>query len=210
GATAYASGEKTNNRALGVDKEGKPLPNLPDILAEYGFSSGIVTTDQLTGATPAAFYAHHPERDDSEDIAAYLPQSKLDLFVGGGGASFASQSENLKNAGFTLLESLESTDADRVGYFAAEGSLSKKLDGRGDYLFKSTSFALDFFDGKKAPFFLMVEAAYIDSGGHSNSTSTIVSEMLDFDQVIGKVIDYVDANPNTLLIITADHETGGV
>src|SRR5690606_11511885 len=123
---------------------------------------------------------------------------------------FASQSENFKNAGFTLLESFESTDAERVGYFAAQGSLPQKLDGRDDYLLDATTFALDFFDEKVAPFFLMVEAASIDSGGHSNSTSTIVSEMLDFDQVIGKVIAYVDANPDTLLIITADHETGGV
>lgn len=210
GATAYATGEKTNNRAIGVDTEEKWLNNLPDILHEYGFSSGIITTDQLTGATPASFYAHHPERDDSDQIAAYLSKSKLDLFIGGGGDSFASQVENLENAGFELVKSLEQTDADRVGFFAAAVSLPKKLDGRGDYLLNSTTFALDFFDQKKSPFFLMVEAANIDSGGHSNSTSMIVSEMLDFDEVIGKVIQYVDANPNTVLIITADHETGGV
>lgn len=210
GATAYATGEKTNNRAIGVDTEEKWLSNLPDILYEYGFSSGIITTDQLTGATPASFYAHHPERDDSDQIAAYLPTSKLDLFIGGGRDSFEAQLENLKSAGFTLVESLEQTEAGRVGYFAAKGSLPKKLDGRGDYLLNSTAFALEFFDQKGAPFFLMVEAANIDSGGHSNSTSTIVSEMLDFDEVIGKVIQYVDTNPNTLLIITADHETGGV
>ncbi|REG82734.1 alkaline phosphatase [Algoriphagus antarcticus] len=210
GATAYATGEKTNNRAIGVDSEGNSLNNLPDILDEYGFSSGVITTDQLTGATPASFYAHHPERDNSDQIAAYLPKSKLDLFIGGGGDSFASQAENLENAGFNLVEKLEPTDADRIGYFAARGSLPKKLDGRGDYLLNSTTFALDFFEQKKSPFFLMVEAANIDSGGHANSTSTIVSEMLDFDEVIGKVLQYVDAHPNTLLIITADHETGGV
>jgi len=210
GATAYATGEKTNNRALGVDTEGKPVPNLPDILDEYGFSSGIITTDQLTGATPASFYAHHAERDDSDQIAAYLPKSKLDLFIGGGGDTFASQLENLENAGFKLLENLEHTDAERLGYFAAKGSLPKKLDGRGDYLLKSTAFALEFFNQQHAPFFLMIEAANIDSGGHANSTSTIVSEMLDFDEVIGKVIEFVDANPTTLLLITADHETGGV
>ncbi|MEB2784449.1 alkaline phosphatase [Algoriphagus persicinus] len=210
GATAFATGKKTNNRALGVDSNGGSLPNLPDILYEYGFSSGIITTDQLTGATPAAFYAHHAERDDSDEIAAFLAKSKLDLFIGGGGDSFDSQKENLKNAGFNLIESLEQTGADRVGHFAAKGSLSKKLDGRGDYLLKSTAFSLEFFDQKSRPFFLMVEASNIDSGGHSNSTSMIVSEMLDFDEVIGKVIQYVDANPNTLLLITADHETGGV
>ncbi|SFB27329.1 alkaline phosphatase [Algoriphagus aquimarinus] len=210
GATAYATGEKTNNRALGVDSKGNSLPNLPDLLHGYGFSSGIITTDQLTGATPASFYAHHPERDDSDQIAAYLSTSKLDLFIGGGGDSFQSQLANLESAGFTLVESLGQPEEDRVGYFAAKGSLPKKLDGRGDYLLQSTAYALEFFDHKNAPFFLMVEAANIDSGGHANSTSTIVSEMLDFDEVIGKLIQYVDANPNTLLIITADHETGGV
>src|SRR5690606_32284329 len=76
GATAFATGEKANNRALGVDPAGRPLRNLPNLLDELGFSSGIVTTDQLTGATPAAFYAHHPERDDSDEIAAYLPKSR--------------------------------------------------------------------------------------------------------------------------------------
>ncbi|WP_192350994.1 alkaline phosphatase [Algoriphagus sp. Y33] len=209
GATAFATGEKTNNRALGVDPKGRTLRNLPDILDEYGFSSGIITTDQLTGATPAAFYAHHPERDDSDQIAAYLPKSKLDLFIGGGEANFITQKENLKSAGFTVKDSLHHTEADRIGYFAASKSLPKKLDGRGDYLLKSTAFALEFFDRKSLPFFLMIEAANIDSGGHSNSTSMIVSEMLDFDEVIGSVIQYVDANPNTLLIVTADHETGG-
>ena len=210
GATAYATGEKTNNRALGVDPEGKPLENLPDILDSYGFSSGIITTDQLTGATPAAFYAHHPERDDSDQIAAYLAKSKLDLFIGGGKSNFEPEMENLKNAGFALVESLESLAGDRVGFFAAAGSLPKMLDGRGDYLLQSTKAALGFFERKEMPFFLMVEAANIDSGGHSNSTSMIVSEMLDFDQVIGEVIRFADEYPGTLVLITADHETGGV
>ncbi|RAI84395.1 alkaline phosphatase [Algoriphagus yeomjeoni] len=210
GATAYATGEKTNNRALGVDPSGKELANLPDILDSYGFSSGIITTDQLTGATPASFYAHYPERDDSDHIAAYLSKSKLDLFVGGGKSRFEKEMVNLRNAEFTLVESLEDLKGERVGYFAAEYSLPKVLDGRGDYLLKSTNAALKFFEKKKSPFFLMVEAANIDSGGHSNSTSMIVSEMLDFDQVIGEVIRFADENPGTLVLITADHETGGV
>ncbi|WP_425637835.1 alkaline phosphatase [Algoriphagus yeomjeoni] len=210
GATAYATGEKTNNRAIGVDPEGKRLESLPDLLTEYGFSSGIITTDQLTGATPASFFAHYPERDDSDHIAAYLAKSKLDLFIGGGKSRFEKEMVNLRNSEFTLVESLENLGGNRVGYFASENSLKKVLDGRGDYLLKSTNAALKFFEQKKRPFFLMVEAANIDSGGHSNSTSMIVSEMLDFDQVIGEVIRFADSHPGTLVLITADHETGGV
>ncbi|MBN3520261.1 alkaline phosphatase [Algoriphagus lutimaris] len=210
GATAYATGQKTNNRALGVSPDGEVLGNLPDILEGYGFNSGIITTDQLTGATPASFYAHHPERDDSDQIASYLAKSKLDLFIGGGRETFSSQINHLNQAGFTIIEDFSSVDLERAGYFVATGSLPKMLEGRGDYLIKSAGFAFDFFEEKQAPFFLMIEAANIDSGGHSNSTSTIISEMLDFDRTIGKALQFADEHPGTLVIITADHETGGV
>jgi alkaline phosphatase len=217
GATAYATGQKANNRALGVNPAGDSIPNLPEILDRYGFQSGIVTTDQLTGATPAAFFAHYHERDGSDEIAAFLPKSKLDLFVGGGKRDFTRFGKDrvgdLEQAGFTLVSSLDGlsgAQSARVGYFASEGSLPKMESGRGDFLTRSASVAVEFLGDKKAPFFLMIESAMIDSGGHSNSTSMIVTEMLDFDQAIGAMVRYVDANPNTLLLITADHETGGV
>lgn len=210
GATAFATGSKTNNRAIGVDPSGKTLSNLPELLSSDGFKSGIITTDQLTGATPAAFYAHHSERDDSDQIASFLSKSALDLVIGGGAKVFQSEKENLINAGFTLIEGLDKIEGDRLGYFVSDGSLAKKLEGRGDFLLESTRFALEFFQRKGNPFFLMIESAFIDSGGHSNSTSTIVSEMLDFDELIGEVIQFADKNPGTLVLITADHETGGV
>ncbi|MEN2281433.1 alkaline phosphatase [Algoriphagus sp. SE2] len=210
GATAYATGNKTNNRALGVDPSGLPLENLPDLIDAYGFYSGIITTDQITGATPAAFYAHHSERDDTEEIAVFLPNSKLDLFIGGGKSNFESQLENLKKGGFTLVDELNDFSPSKIGFFAFEGALPKVLEGRGDYLKVSTEFALEFLEKKGKPFFLMVEAANIDSGGHTNNSGMVISEMLDFDQVIGKVIQYADQHPGTLVIITADHETGGI
>lgn len=213
GGTAFATGKKANNRALGVAPDGSALPNLPEILAEYQFSSGIITTDQLTGATPAAFYAHHPERDDSDQIAAYLPNSKLDLFIGGGEKAFVSQVPNLKASGFELLDQLDQvgiSKAGRVGYFSAPGSVPSIEKGRGDLLSKSALGAVTYLQSKNQPIFLMIESSLIDSGGHSNSTSTIVNEMLDFDLVIGEMMKFADENPGTLLIITADHETGGV
>ncbi|WP_439475502.1 alkaline phosphatase [Algoriphagus formosus] len=210
GATALATGSKTNNRAIGVDSLGRHLKNLPDILDSLGFLNGIITTDQLTGATPASFYAHHSERDDTKEIAAYLSTSNIDLFVGGGEVHFESEKENLSKAGYNLTRSLDSFGGEKVGYFVAPTSLEKKQEGRGDYLLRSTEAALSFFEKKDKPFFLMIESAMIDSGGHSNSSSTIVSEMLDFDQVIGRLVQFADTNPGTLVLITADHETGGV
>lgn len=213
GATAFATGQKANNRALGLNPAGDSLANLPEILDLYGFSSGIITTDQMTGATPSAFYAHHSERDDSEEIAVWLPKSKLDLFIGGGREDFSGKLDELTASGFTLLNSqdqVSNSGAARIGYFASEGSLPTIQNGRGDFLSKSATQATQFFLDKKAPFFLVIESGMIDSGGHANNTSMIVTEMLDFDQAIGEMIHFADQNPGTLLIITADHETGGV
>lgn len=210
GATAYATGEKTNNRALGVDPEGKRIENLPDILHDFDFKSGIISTDDLTGATPASFYAHHPERGDSDEIASYLAESKLDLFIGGGSDVFDSQIELLENSGVELIDGFRNTDSERVGFFAAAGSLPSHLEGREDFLAKSTKYGLEFLGKNDSNFFLMIEAAMIDWGGHENNSGKVISEMLDFDQVIGDVIKYADEHPGTLVLITADHETGGI
>jgi alkaline phosphatase len=217
GATAYSSGKKTNNRAIGVDPMGDSLANLPEVLESYGFVSGIVTTDQVTGATPAAFFAHHPERDDSDQLAAWLPKSKLSLFVGAGKSNFTrfgtDRIQELKSAGFELVSSLEElggNTSSRVGYFSAEGSQVSMLQGRGDFLRQSALQSLRFLTQKNAPIFLMLESAMIDSGGHSNHSALVVEEMLDFDQTIGELVRYVDEHPGTLLIVTADHETGGI
>lgn len=217
GATAYATGTKTNNRALGVGPKGEILENIPGIISKLGFNSGIITTDQMTGATPAAFYAHHPERDDIHRIAGFLPKSSLNLFIGGGRRDFTQfgtdRIQELSNSGFEMMTSLAeigTTKAQKAGYFAAASGMPSIQKGRGGFLLKSTQEAIRFFESKDNPFFLMIEAAMIDSGGHANSSSTIISELLDFDEVIGWMVEYVDHNPNTLLLITADHETSGL
>lgn len=213
GATAFATGKKANNRALGINPQGDSIANLPEILSINGFSSGIITTDQMTGATPSAFYAHHDERDDSAEIAAWLPKSKLDLFIGGGGSTFSGKLDELEKSGFTMIKNLDelsNSGIKRVGYFASESSLPSIQEGRDDYLSRNSTLSTQFFLNKKSPFFLMIESGMIDSGGHGNNTSMIVTEMLDFDQAIGEMIRFADQNPGTLLIITADHETGGV
>ncbi len=202
---------------MGLNPDGDSLANLTEILDLHGFRSGIITTDQLTGATPGAFFAHHSERDDSDQIAAFLPKSKLDLFIGGGKRDFTRFSvdrvDELEKAGFTLIKSLDEilgSGVDRIGYFASEGSIPSMENSRGEYLLKSAGLATQFLRKNDSPFFLMIESGMIDSGGHANNTSMIVTEMQDFDQVIGEMIRFADQNLGTLVIITADHETGGV
>lgn len=213
GATAYSTGEKTNNRHIGVGSQGEKLKNLSELLAPKGVSSGVVTTDQLTGATPASFYAHHHERDDSNALASFLAKSDLDIFIAGGKRDFEGNMTDLKQNGFQLVDQLQDVSkasSERVGFFAGEGSLPSIEEGRGDFLKEASTQALKFLSEKNHPFFLMIESAMIDSGGHRNSASMLVSELLDFDKAIGEVVKWVDEHPGTLLVVTADHETGGV
>lgn len=211
GATAMATGQKANNRALGLNASGDSIPNLPYFLSQKGFKTGLVTNDELTGATPAAFYAHHPERDEAGEIAGYLPASALNLVIGGGGKYF--EKEKLSQAGFTLvsdLQELGEVKEPRVAHFASEGGMPSMEAGRGNFLSQAFLQASSYLGKGKSPFFLMLEAAKIDSGGHSNAPSTIVTELLDFDRVLAEAIRYADTHPGTLVLVTADHETGGV
>lgn len=213
GATAYATGKKANNRALGISPSGDTLINLPSILKTKGFRNGVITTDELTGATPAAFFAHHAERDDAGIIASFLAKSSLDLAIGGGKKQFEAHRSALTQAGFSQVSSLDAlaqTASSKVVYFTAEGSPASMESGRGDQLRSGALQALSFLGKQGGPVFLMIEGAKIDSGGHANSSSTIVTELLDFDQAVGEMIRYADQHPGTLVLITADHETGGV
>jgi alkaline phosphatase len=213
GATAYATGKKANNRALGIGPAGDTLINLPTILREKGFRSGVITTDELTGATPAAFFAHHSERDDSGTIASFLSRSAVDLAIGGGKRHFYPYLSDLTQAGFEQVNSLDAlakSNSSKLIYFLGEGSPASIESGRGPILSKASLEAVTYLAKGNSPVFLMIESAKIDSGGHSNSSSTIVTEMLDFDLTIGEMIRYADQHPGTLVLITADHETGGV
>ncbi|MCC5936178.1 MAG: alkaline phosphatase [Lunatimonas sp.] len=215
--TAIATGQKVKNRSVGALPDGSPAQNLPEYLQQYRFQTGIVTTDNLTGATPGAFYAHRTERDLIQEIASDLSKSPLNLFIGGGKNDFIrygnSELENLEQAGFQLVHSLnELADytGERVGYFASNHSLPKVAQGRKGFLKNALSASLSHFSQKDAPFFLMVEGAYIDSGGHANHAETVVEEGIDFDEAVAEALRFADENGETLVIVTADHETGGI
>ncbi|MFC4219211.1 alkaline phosphatase [Flagellimonas marina] len=205
GATAMATGFKTNNRAIGVDSNGKALTNLVDITSDYGFNTAIVTTDAIYGATPSSFYAHRVERDDTEGLVEDLKQSKLDFFISGG----QNQERSIKTA-FTT-QSMESFDSFQqpTAIYLGENKVPSVQNGRKDAFPNAVKRALEVLSTNENPFFLMVEAAQIDNGGHSNSTSGIVEEMLYFDQAIAEALQFADAHGNTLVVITADHETSG-
>lgn len=207
--TALATGVKTNNRAIGVDSSDQPIENIMEVLNKRGFNTGCITTDVIIGATPATFYAHQKDRGMDTEIANDLLNSKLNLFVGGGRTDFKN---GFSKTDFTILNSIDEiskSKKEKVGYFLSENSVPGVLKGRGTLLSEATKNGLDFFESKNKPFFLMVEGAQIDNNGHANNVGGIVSEGIDFDRAITEAIKFADKTPNTLVIITADHETAG-
>lgn len=223
GATAFACGIKTYNGAIGVDPSKKAVPNIVEQVSAMGMETGLVVTSTITHATPAAFYAHQPRRDMYEAIAADLAASEIDFFVGGGTTDFVGRQdgrnliEEMRNNGFFLTDSA-TVSFDKVqipfdkkfGYFSSPNAPVKASEGR-DYLPLATQKAIQYLkrNGGKKGFFLMVEGSQIDWGGHANDSDYIVSEMLDFDKAVGAALDFAEEDGNTLVIITADHETGG-
>jgi alkaline phosphatase len=207
--TALATGIKTHNRAIGVDSSDKPIDNIMEILNSRGFNTGCITTDVIIGATPATFYAHQKDRSMDAEIANDLLNSKLNLFMGGGKNDFAA---GFSKTDFSILNSIDEvakSKKEKVGCFFSDNSVPGVLKGRGTLLSEATKSGLDFLSAKNKPFFLMVEGAQIDNNGHANNVGGIVSEGIDFDQAITEAIKFADKTANTLVIITADHETSG-
>ena len=201
-ATAIASGQKTNNRAIGTDSLGNPLESVVEHLGQKGFATGIVTNDDLTGATPAAFYAHQMDRGQTEEIEKDLKQSRLNLYIGGKNSLLP---QELTSAGIDILDQfaeLERTSSDRAAFFWKNSDTI--------HLPEVTKKALAFMTKKSRPFFLMIEGAHIDSYGHANEMKGVVQEVLEFDRAVAQAIKFVDQQKSTLLLVTADHETGGL
>ncbi|MCH7401161.1 alkaline phosphatase [Belliella kenyensis] len=216
GGTALATGKKANNRAIGQYNQ-FPKSNLTTALARMNFSNGIISTDNVTGATPAAFYAFQKERDNINGIGLDLSRSEIDLFIAGGKNDFLRYGngalDSLLKSGFQLASSIHdisNSKESRLGYFASNHGLPSVLKGRKGFLAQATKQALTYLNSKEQPFFLMIEGAQIDTGGHQNDAQKVVEELIDFDQAVAEALKFADKYPGTLVIITADHETGGL
>lgn len=217
GATAFSTGQKTYKRAIGVSKDTIPQETILEKLKKDGYQTGLISLTSITHATPASFYAHVKDRDMHEEIAAQLVTADVD-FLAGGGRKFLSNRSDGKNLFSTLLEHNYHLDTLKLGnskagmrnaFILEDEGLPSKIEGRGDFLKEASLEALDYFGKAEKPFFLMIEGSYIDWGGHDMNPEMMIEEVADFDTTIGAVLDYVETHPNTLLVITADHETGG-
>ena len=220
GATAFSTGVSTYNGAIGVGPDEQPLTTLVELFSDEGVSTGLVATSSITHATPASFYSHVKSRDMQEEIATQLPASGVDFFAAGGTKFFARRADranyldSLKQHGFVLdttqLNTTKELSLDqKYGYLLAADGMPRMLDNRGDFLPQATEMAVNFLSQNENGFFLMVEGSQIDWGGHANDAEYIVTEVQDFNQTLGEVLDFAERDGNTLVVVTADHETGG-
>lgn len=221
GATAFSTGVKTYNGAIGIGPDYKKLETVLEAAHRKGMKTGLVATSTIVHATPASFFAHNMSRQNYEEIALDFLDEDVDIFIGGGKKYFDRRADGrnlykeLAEKGYQISDYFQADlkkvniTGEKFGYLTADDSPLTVMQGR-DYLDDATEIALDFLSEKSDKgFFLMVESAQIDWGGHANNSDYIVEEFLEFDKVIGKVLDWAKKDGNTLVVITADHETGG-
>lgn len=214
--TAIATGHKTNNGMIGQDPSGKAVNSLLTLARNKGLATGVVVTKDITDATPAAFVAHQPSRKMAEEIAADLVESGVDVFVGGGRKRFDKREDGrdlvreLKQKNYKVASGTEEIEKITSGKVAGFVSTERWHGREADQLKRTMVAALRILEKNPKGFFLMVEGSQIDSAGHDNKIEDVMGEMMDFDKAIGAALAFAEKNPDTLIVVTADHETGGL
>jgi alkaline phosphatase len=217
--TALASGKKTKNGVIGLDAAGNPVKTILNIAEEHGLATGMVVVTTVTDATPASFVAHDASRGNAESIAKDYLNTGIDLFIGGGYDYFGKRKDkvnlidSLKARGYeidTTMAMVTGSTAKKIAGLVYPSQVPYRLKGRGDMLLAGTKKAIDVLSKNSKGFFLMVEGSHIDHGGHDNDAAVLTDEVLDFDQAVGAALDFAKKDGHTLVVITADHETGGV
>lgn len=208
-ATAIATGHRTANRRIGTLEDGVPVRTLAEIAREMGFRVGIVTNDRLTGATPAAFYAHVDDRKDHRAIAGFLFRSGFDLFIGGGG-DYLSRADATR-AGYDRRTNLDRPLGPKVIVVMDDGEMPYLMDapvaGR---LLPAVQRAVERLSRDQKPFFLMIEGALSDHAAHDSDAARLEVEMRgNARPVLGYLQEWAGRHPGAALVATADHECGG-
>ncbi|MCF8223963.1 MAG: alkaline phosphatase [Bacteroidales bacterium] len=217
--TAIATGEKTRNGMIGMSPDSVKVKSILEISEDEGKSTGLISTSSITHATPASFIAHQVSRGMYEAIAADFLSTDIELVIGGGKNNFTEREdgrnllEDFEKKGYSVYDNLEEAltcDNDKMIAFTAGGHNPRYSEGRGDMLPEATGKALEMLGDDPQGFFLMVEGSQIDWGGHANDIDYIIEETLDFDRAVGKALEFAEKNGETLVVVTADHECGGL
>ena len=223
--TVLATGERTKNGYVGVDANKRPLKNVFEFAKESGKAVGFVVTSTVNHATPAAFSAHNESRNNYNEIAEEQARAGIDVMIGGGLCNFVpkfmpgSRRDDDYNLLFELrrkvpvilsIDNFRSLDKPRkVAAILSDGHLP--LASKRDYtLGELTRKGIEILAQNPKGFFLLVEGSQIDMMSHKNDHAEILSETADFDTAVKEALDFAEKDGNTLVVVTADHETGGL
>jgi alkaline phosphatase len=228
-ATTMATGHKTNNGVLSQSPDGSVVyETILERAKKMGKMTGLVTTAQISDATPAAFGAHEPARGNYANIVDdYLSSSTPNVIFGGGdpakgnaGFFSAEQVERAKTLGYQFVDDITSMNALKpavgehvLGLFAGVCTtleVNRKINCREPHLTQMTTKALSILEHDPDGFFLMVEGGEIDKAAHASNIAGVAGEAAEFGKAVGIVLKWMESNPDTLLLVTADHETGGL
>lgn len=217
GATALATGEKTNYETLSLDpKTGQPMVTVLERAETRGKATGLVTTAAFWDATPAAFAAHAKHRSERAEIARQIVTSGVDVIAGGGLQALvaiglpplAELAALGKYAGITTRAELDAVRASRV--LAVFPSQERDLDHPDAPLPVLAAWAIDRLEDDPEGFFLVIEHEGTDSSSHQNQTQDVRKALTSFDEAVGVALDFARKRGDTLVVVTADHETGGL
>ena len=226
-ATAMATGAITDNGRVGIDRDGHEVANLIELAHENGLATGVVTTTEVTHATPASFATHVNRRYESEEIARQLASGDGPHVIFGGGAShFHSRSDeanlisDMSDSGYAVartayeLSELRKGAPERALGLFAGGHLPyvvDREDGDGTPSLVDMSLAaIEILDRNPRGFLLMIEGGRIDHASHANDIERAVHETVEFDDTVTAVARWMSTHPSATLIVTADHECGGL
>ncbi|MFQ6088816.1 MAG: alkaline phosphatase [Candidatus Methanofastidiosia archaeon] len=224
-ATAMATGYKTNNNMISMSSDGTPLKTILELAKEKGKSTGLVTTTRITHATPAAFAAHNVSRYNEEEILKDYLENEVDVLFGGGLEYFLSGErkdgidylEKFREKGYEVLRTRNellsadtSQDAKLLGLFAKSHMSYVFENSSQPTLSEMTKVALERLSKDEDGFLLMIEGGRIDHASHENDALKAIEEILAFDEAVGVAIEFAKSERDVLLIVTADHETGGL
>lgn len=223
GATAFASGVRTFNGAVGVGPDSQPVETVLEAAKKQGWATGLVATSNITDATPGSFAAHVPSRAQQHEIARQMTELGVDVILGGGAQYFtaATRPDRADLLGRLALTHRIVTDA--AGLERATDPATRRLVGlftpghmppvpqRTPTLAAMTTRAIEILSRDPEGFFLVVEGSQADWRGHDNMpVGAVVAEMLDFDAAIRVGLDYQARQPDVLILVVSDHETGGM
>ncbi len=226
GATALASGERVVNGVVGQRPDGTPTRTVLEVAEERGLWTGLVATSRITHATPAAMVAHVGNREAEKTIAAQIAASDIEVLLGGGWDMFRGPRtdgrdlvQEMTRRGYVTVHTARelarasTRDTTRLlGLFSA-GPMPKRSEGRSPSLQAMAVAALRVLSRSPGGFFLMIEGSQIDWGGHQNDSDYVMHETADFDDTLEEVLRFLGEagiTGETLVLVTADHETGGL